>query len=250
MHEVCLDSGTTRPLSQPDSALLGTYLFQATAVTGKEVSLLLPSSSKVSDNDVANNQFEFSFDQSFVDGSECLDDQITKKGTTQSLNQPDSALLGAHQFLATALTGKAVSLFPDASSSVSNESNLCPKHGNVLDGCLGTSHSHLSSNQFLANCTEILENEFTVKGTTQSLSWPDSALLGAHQFQATALTGNAVGSFLDSLSRVTNQTMPCHPSKIVCDCYTESYQLLTPSHKVSVNGLELQEKEFIKKGTT
>ena len=195
----------------------------------------MPSSSKFSDNDVTNNKLEFSCDQSFVDVSEALDDQIAKKGITQSLSRPDSALLGAHQFQATALTGKAVGLFSDASSSVSNESNLCPKHVNVRDGCLGTGYSHFSSNQSLANGSEISENEFTVKGTTQSLSWPDSALLGDHQFQATALTGNPVSLFLDSSSRVTDQTMPCPPSKIVCDCYTKSNQLLAPSHKVYAN---------------
>ena len=109
MPEVCLDSGTTQSLSRSDSALLGAQQFQATALKGKAVGSLLPSLSKVSDNDVTNNKLEFYCDQSFVDVSEALDDQITEKGITQSLSWPDSALLGAQQFQAMAPTGKAVS---------------------------------------------------------------------------------------------------------------------------------------------
>ena len=97
-------------LSWPDSALLGNHQFQSMALTGNVVSLLLCTSSKVSDNCVAINQLEVSCDVSFVSSSDVLDDEITEKGTTESLSRPDSALLGIHQFQATALTGSMVNL--------------------------------------------------------------------------------------------------------------------------------------------
>ena len=229
--EECLQCGTTQSLSRPDSALLGAHQFQATAFTGRAVGSQLPSSSKVSDNDVTNNVV-FSH-QSFDNDSECIVQRISENGTTQSPSRPDSALQGAHQFQATASTGRAVGSFSVFSSRHTDE--FMP-HSNSKISCdeddtevyCNPKNSHKVS----AAGLQFLENESIENGTTQSLSRPDSALLGAHQFQATAFTGRAVGSLSDSLSSHSDQTNLCNNP---CSQKTSlSDQLLSHVTKVKI----------------
>ena len=79
---------------------------------------------------------------------------------------------------------------------------------------------------------EPLEKELVEKGTMQSLSWPDSAQPGAHEFQATAPTGRAVGLFSDSFSCDSNQRNLCNQlrsDKMIC-----TNQLLSDVSKVKI----------------
>ena len=209
-HEFRLQSGTTQSLSRPDSALLGAQQFQATACTGRAVGSLLPSSLKVSDNDVTNNMVKFSSHQSFHNGSESLVEQISEKGTTQSLSRPDSAQLGAHQFQATASTGKAVGLFSDSLFRVTDKTMPCSESKIFRDGGIEYYLILKCPHKVSVAGFEPLEKELVEKGTTQSLSRPDSALQGAHQFQATAPTERVVGSFSDSFSGDSDQLNLCN----------------------------------------
>ena len=140
----------------------------------------------------------------------------------------------------------------DSSSRVRDQNKLQHQSANLCDSSALTSLPRASSKNSAANGSAPLDDECFENGTTQSLSRPDSALLGNHQFQATALKENAVGSVSDSSSRISNHLNVC--SRIVTDSHLPNTKERMYSDfsnvKITVNSEQFPVMSFVDHGAS